>query len=320
MKQIQVQVPSEGEKNAVEVLKEYSSDIVQQSATSGEQEITLVTATVNAQDIDEITAQLKAVKEFEPGQLKIRLLDQESLIEKGQKTKGSATRLSQEEVYSKAQESALLTRPQWILMGLSAAIASYGLMLDNIIVVIGAMMLAPVLSPLVSSSIALTVGDETMLNQGLLTAVTGGLMAIAVSALVVIPFQPELNSTLLLITSAGLPNLLLSLFVGAAAALAFVTDYRDQIAGVAVAVALVPPLAATGIGLRIDDLIFARSAFSIASVNFLAVLVSGSLALKLLGFAPSTYYKKKTAERLNYVLPLAVVVMIGVAYMILAGP
>lgn len=320
MKQIQVEVPSNGADNTVDVLEDYSSDIVQQTAASGEEELALVTATVDAEDIDEITEQLKGIKDFEQGELTIRLLDQEALIEKGQKTRGSSTKLSQEEVYSKAQESALLNRPQWMLMGLSAAIASYGLMLDNIIVVIGAMMLAPVLSPLVSSSIALTIGDRTMLKQSLTTAVSGAFMAIAVSGLAVIPFQPELNSTLFLITSAGLPNLLLSLFVGAAAALAFVTGYRDQIAGVAVAVALVPPLAATGIGLRIDDLIFTWNAFSIAAVNFLAVLVSGSLALKLLGFAPTTYYKKKTAEQLNYVLPVAVTVMLVMAYMILAGP
>ena len=320
MKQIQVTVPEESTEEVKEVLEKHSSDIFSVDGEISDEDVKIFYATIEAEEVDSITDELKSIKNLESGELKIRLFDQQALIEKGQKTRGTATKLSQEEVYSKAQESATFNRPQWILMGLSSAIAAYGLMLDNIAVVIGAMMLAPVLSPLVSSSIALTVGDGSLLKKGLFSGLGGGLTAMIVSGASVTPFTPVVNSTMNLIVSAGLPNLLLSLFVGSAAALAFVTGYRDQIAGVAVAVALVPPLAAAGIGLRIQDFLFTYNALSIALVNFLAVLVSGSISLKLLGFEPSTYYKKKTAEKLRYILPLAVLVMLIVTALLLMNP
>ncbi|WP_414837239.1 TIGR00341 family protein [Candidatus Nanosalina sp. VS9-1] len=320
MKQVQINIPDENTEQVREVLGKYSSDILSMDGESDEEKITVLTATVESEDVDELSKELKSIKELDSGELKIRLIDQQALIEKGQKTRGSSTKLSQEEVYSKAQESSTFNRPQWMLMGLSSAIAAYGLMLNNIAVVIGAMMLAPVLSPIVSSSIALTVGDGKLLKEGLFTGIGGGLLAILISGISVIPFNPTVNSTMNLIVSAGLENLLLSLFVGSAAALAFVTGYRDQIAGVAVAVALVPPLAAAGIGLRVQNLFFTYNAVSLALINLLAVLVSGSVSLKLLGFKPSTYYKKKTAERLRYVLPVAVVVMLAVATILLMNP
>jgi uncharacterized membrane protein len=136
----------------------------------------------------------------------------------------------------------------------------------------------------------------------------------------ILPFSPTVNPTMNLIVSAGVPNMILSLFVGAAASLAFVTGLRDQIAGVAVAIALVPPLAATGVGLRMYDFLFASQAASIAVVNLLAVIVSGSVALKALGVRPSTYYKKKSAEQLRFVFPVAIFLMLSAMAYLLLGP
>jgi len=59
-----------------------------------------------------------------------------------------------------------------------------------------------------------------------------------------------------------------------------------------------------------QNFLFASNAFSIALVNLLAVLISGSVSLKALDFGPSTYYKKKSAERLKFVFPVAIVLML----------
>ena len=320
MKQLQVNTPVSNSDEVKEVLDDYSSDIFSVEADKDEKKTTVFYATVDSSDIDEITEELKSIKDIEVGDLGIRVIKQDSLIEKGQKTKGSSSRLSQEEVYSKAQESAGFNTPQWILMGLSSAIAAYGLMLDNIAVVIGAMMLAPVLSPMVTSSIAVTIGDTRLMKKGLMSTLGGVIIGITVSAVSVLPFTIEINSTMNTIVSAGVPNLILSLFVGSAAALAFVTGYRDQIAGVAVAVALVPPLAATGIGLTLGDQLFTLNAFSIAVINLLSILISGSISLKLLGFKPSSYYKKKNAEKLRFILPVSIILMAVVAAILLFNP
>lgn len=309
MKQIQVNSPEENAGEVEDVLEKYSSDVFSVKGERKEDKTIVFHATVESEDIDEIVDELKSIKEIELGDLVIRVFEEDSLIEKGQKTRGGSSMLSQEEVYSKAQGAASFNNAQWALTGLSAAIAGYGLMLDNIAVVIGAMMLAPLLSPMVSAAISLTVGDMKLLKQSFLNTGVAIPAAVLVAAVSIIPFQVSINPTMNLIVSAGIENMILSLMVGAAAALAFVTGMRDQIAGVAVAIAVVPPLAAVGLGIKMLDPVFASRALSIALVNILAVLLSGSLSLKLLGFGPSTYYKKKSAEQMKYVFPASIVLM-----------
>lgn len=310
MKQLQVNSPAENSEKVQEVLDKYSSDVFSIEGERKDEETTVFHATVDSEDIDEVVDELKSIKEIELGDLIIRVFKEDSLIEKGQKTRGGSSMLSQEEVYSKAQGSGSFNKAQWILTGLSAAIAGYGLMLDNIAVVIGAMMLAPLLSPMISAAISLTVGDRSLLKESFFNTAIAVPLAISVAALSTMPFPIQVNSTMSLIVSAGAENMVLSLMVGAAAALAFVTGMRDQIAGVAVAIAVVPPLAASGLGLRMMNISFALNAVSIALVNILAVLLSGSLSLKLLGFGPSTYYKKKSAEKMRYVFPISMAVML----------
>lgn len=309
MRQIQVTVPEEFDGEVDKVLDEYSSDITSNEAEKQGTEVIEFTATVEAEDIDELTEKLKDT-DIESGDLSIRILEQESLIEKGQKTKGSASLLSQKEIYSKAQEFSGFSRAQWALVGLSSAIAAYGLIINNLIVVIGAMMLAPMLSPFVSGAISLVIGDSKLMKESLISGLMSFLLAIAISYLAVLPFPVTMNSALQTIVSFGIPVVLLSFLVGAAAAFTFATGFRDQIAGVAVAIALVPPLAASGIGLKLGDLVYAMNAASIAAINILAVLISGYVSFKIMGLSPTTYYKEKQAEKLRKVVPIALVVLL----------
>jgi len=64
-----------------------------------------------------------------------------------------------------------------------------------------------------------------------------------------------------------------------------------------VAIALVPPISSVGIGLKTADLSLIINAPTVASMNILAVLISGYLCFRVLGLKPSTYYKKKQSEK-----------------------
>jgi uncharacterized hydrophobic protein (TIGR00341 family) len=309
VRQVQITVPKEFDGEVDEVLDEYSNDITSNEAERQGDEVLEFTATVDADDIDELTEELKDT-EIESGELSIRVIEQESLIQKGQKTRGSATLLSQKEIYSKAQEFSGFSKAQWALVGLSSAIAAYGLIINNLIVVIGAMMLAPLLSPFVSGAISLVIGDSTLMKDSLVSGTMSFLLAIAVSYIAVLPFPVTMNSALRTIVSFGFPVILLSFLVGAAAAFTFATGFRDQIAGVAVAIALVPPLAGAGIGLKIGNGLYALHAASIAAINILAVLISGYVSFKLIGLSPPTYYKRKKAEKLSKAVPIALFVLL----------
>jgi uncharacterized hydrophobic protein (TIGR00341 family) len=316
MRHLQVTAPFDQKKKVKEVLDNHSNDISSKKAEMNDEKSIEFSLTADSDELDDITEELKGIKSIASGDLSIRVMEQESLIEKGQKTKGSAESLSQEEIYSKAQESAEFSKSEWGLVGLSSAIAAYGLALDNIIVVVGAMMLAPMLSPFVSGAFSLVVGDRTMMKSSLRYGAESALISVIVAFLAVVLFPVQINSTLELVVSPGLVSTLLSLLVGSAAALTFTTGLRDQVAGVAVAVALVPPLASVGIGLKMLNFGFAANAATVAVINILALIVSGYFTFRLLGFHPSTYYKKKEAEKIHFVVPLAMILITLFAFQI----
>lgn len=310
MRQLQVTVPEKFKDEVDRILEEYSSDVSFSEVEKDDRKEVEFTVSLESGDIDELTGELKGIDDLESGELSIRVLEQESLIEKGQQTRGSSTSLSQEELYSKAQEAAEFSNTQWGLIAVSAAIAAYGLALDNVIVVIGAMMLAPLLSPFVSGAISLVVGDRRLMRQSLVHGSLSILLAVAVSYIAVLPFPIQVNQTLQLVVSSSVLSVLLSLLVGSAAALSFATGLRDQIAGVAVAIALVPPLASIGIGLKMGNFLFAGHAATIAAINLLAVIISGYSVFRVLGLSPSTYYREREAERLKFIVPAAFLLLL----------
>lgn len=318
MKQLQVSVPKAEKGEAKDILEEYASDLESSEVKKdgdGRRKFVEFTATVESEDIDELTEKLKGIDEIGSGDLSIRVIKQESLIRKGQKTRGGSSMLSQEELYSKAQESAEFNRAQWGLIGLSSVIAAYGLASDNLIAVIGAMMLAPLLSPFVSGALSLTVGDRKLMTSSLKASGLSVLLAVLLSYVAVIPFPVSMNPTLQIVSTPSIISILLSVFVGAAAALTFVTGLRDEIAGVAVAIALMPPISSIGIGLKIMNPQLVVNALTVASMNMLAVIISGYLCFRLLGLEPSSYYRKKQAESIKYLVPAALIL-----FSLLAAP
>ncbi|WP_217907077.1 TIGR00341 family protein [Candidatus Nanohalobium constans] len=309
MRQLQVTVPKKFSEEAKEILEDFSTDISTKEAEKDDYKAVEVTATAESDDIDEITAKLKDIGDIESGKLSIRVLEQESLIQKGQKTKGSFSALSQEEIYSKAQESGSFNITQWSLVAASSAIAALGIASNSIIAVIGAMMLAPMLSPFIAGSISLSVGDRTLMQDSMIAGFGSILLAFITALLISLPLEFTVTSALSTVLAPGFLAVPLSLIVGAAAALSFTTGFRDQIAGVAVAVALVPPIAAAGLTFGAGRYLLGFKALNLAIMNVLAVLVSGYACLKVFGLEPTTYYKKKSAETMRKAIPIGIILI-----------
>lgn len=309
MRQLQVTVPKKFSEEVKEVIKDYSSDVSSTEVEKDDSKQVEFTTTVESEDIDELTEELKGLDDLESGKLSIRVLEQESLIQKGQKTKGSFSALSQEEIYSKAQEAGNFNMTQWSLVAASSAIAALGIASNSIIAVIGAMMLAPMLSPFIASSISLSVGDKTLMKSSMFAGVASMLLALLTAFVIAVPIEFNVTPALNTVLAPGVLAVPLSIIVGAAAALSFTTGFRDQIAGVAVAVALVPPIAAAGLTFGAGRYLLGFKALNLAIMNALAVLVSGFICLKAFGLEPSTYYKKKSAESMWKVIPVGIVAL-----------
>lgn len=303
MRQLQVTVPGEDLETVKKILQKFSSDISSKEVEKNGEEFIEFSLTTEEDKVDDVTEQLKSVEELESGDLYIRVLDQESLIEKGQETRGGSTDLSQQEIYSQAQSFSGFSRAQWGLTLISGVVASLGVGMDNVIVVIGAMMFAPLLSPLVAASISLTVGDLKLMKKSLKTSVASAATVLLASTIPGFFFGS--GELLRLFTQFSFLNVLLAFLVGSAASLTSATGRKDQVAGVAVTIALVPPLSAAGLSLASMDFRSALSAAVIALANMLGILVAGSLTFKAFGLKPETYYKQLNAKKMDALIPLA---------------
>lgn len=176
----------------------------------------------------------------------------------------------------------------WLVLILSGAIATLGLALDSSAVVIGAMLVAPLLAPIVGLSLALAVGDSRLALQS--GAVVGGslvaVIATAAALTALLPFH-----TLTLEISSRIHPTTLDLGVAVCSGLvgALVTVARGQrlsaaIPGVAVAVALIPPLAVAGFGMAAgwqEDVIW--GALLLLGANLAGIVLSGLLVFLLIG-------------------------------------
>jgi uncharacterized hydrophobic protein (TIGR00341 family) len=309
VKHLQVTVPGKFKDEAKEILEDYSTDVSVSEAEKDDEKIVEFHVTVESDQIDDLSEDLKGIDDLGSGDLTINVMKQESQIKKGQKTQGGSSILSQAEIYSQAQDSSVFNKAEWSLVALSSVIATYGLIADNLIVVIGAMMVAPILSPFISGALSLNVGDKKLLKQSVKTGSTSFLLAVIASTVAAVPFPVSWNSSLALVSQPSIVSVLLSIFVGAAAALTFVTGMRDEIAGVAVAIALIPPIASIGIGFKLMDLNLVLNAFTVAVMNVVSIIASGFVCFHLIGIRPSTYYKKKQAEEIRYVIPVALLVL-----------
>ena len=175
-----------------------------------------------------------------------------------------------------------------ILMILSTLLATVGLFLNSASVVIGAMLLAPLMQPIVTFSMGLLRWDGS-LAYGALRTVSVGVVLVLLSALILaalLPFR-ELTAEMAGRLHPSLLDLLVAVVSGIAAAYAKNNPkISGSLVGVAIAVALVPPLSTAGIGLGWGEWTMFYHAFLLFLTNFAGIVFAAALMFMLLGFSP----------------------------------
>lgn len=191
------------------------------------------------------------------------------------------------------QEGARL-RPFFVrfmsLMALSVTIASLGIISDSIAVVIGAMLVAPLMGPVLGVAAAVVMAwPRRIWHQSVLVAGGAGLaVGLAYLISLIVPGNAyPLPAELLARTSPNLLDMGIAIAAGAAGAYGQVRrQASDALPGVAVAVALVPPLAVTGITLQLAEWQMALGAFLLFLVNVVGIVISAAITLIACGFVP----------------------------------
>ncbi len=177
------------------------------------------------------------------------------------------------------------------LMTFAAVIASMGVITDSTAVVIGAMLIAPLMTPLMGMAISLVMGWPRRLGQSALIAAAGILLAIAVGAVLglVSPgvIDTASNSQVIARSSPTILDLITALAAGAAGAYGLSRpDVSDSLPGVAIAISLVPPLSVVGIAYSQGDWNAGNGSLLLFATNMLAILIMGGLTFIATGVTP----------------------------------
>jgi len=212
-----------------------------------------------------------------------------------------------------------------ILTALSTAIATLGIFIDSTAVVIGAMLIAPLMTPIMGTAAALVSAWPIRAVRALLIVAGGVVLAITVAwvltGVLTGAADPILASSQ--ITSRVSPtliDLLIALAAGAAGAFAVSrSDIADSLPGAAIAVALVPPLSVIGITLRVGEFDDVLGAFLLFLTNLVGMILSGALVFLLAGYTPIDRLRQRSSEVSRSLTIVAVLLLLIALPLVLTG-
>lgn len=197
-------------------------------------------------------------------------------------------------LFKNLREESKVTQNFMVLLIFATMIATFGLFINSSSVIIGAMLLAPLMQPIVSLSMGVLRQDTSLEFNGAKT-IAIGVFAVLITAAVIALFTPmeRLTSEMAGRLSPTILDLFVAIVSGAAAAYAKSNEkILGSLAGVAIAVALVPPLAVAGIGLGWMDWHMFSTAFLLFITNLVGIVFSAAFMFILLGFSPLHVAKK----------------------------
>lgn len=203
----------------------------------------------------------------------------------------------------------------YILVAVSTLIACFGLIANSTAVVIGAMLVAPLMTPIFGMSLALVRGETRLLGRAVQAEVVGVATSVAMGVmlgLILGYFEP--TPEMLSRTKPNLLDLLVAILAGFAGAYALVdVKISPALPGVAISTAIVPPLANTGLCLSLGEVSGGMGSFLLFLANFLSILLVSSATFIVSGMAK--IYGDQPSRR-EYLRRFGIAI---VAFVIIAG-
>jgi uncharacterized hydrophobic protein (TIGR00271 family) len=206
--------------------------------------------------------------------------------------------------------------PEYLaLLGLSSLIALLGLLQNSAAVIIGAMLISPLMNPILSAGLAFLLGDGKLGLKSALVLTLSIAGAIAATWLVssIIPLK-QATAEIMARTNPNLLDLFIAFLSGLAGTLAMRTGSASLtiLPGVAIAVAVVPPLAVVGYGLSTRQFSVAGGAFLLFITNLVSIIISAALVFHLIGFRPREQ-SERDHLKLKYRMAISLVVLLILA-------
>lgn len=203
------------------------------------------------------------------------------------------------------------------MMVLSSFVASIGVLNNNVAVIIGAMVIAPLLGPNMGLSLATVLKDRDLARISITSIMIGIVIAIVVSFIigVIVHFDPSITA-ITLRTDVAVGTIFLAFASGIAGSVAFTSDISSALIGVMVAVALLPPLVVFGLLLGSGNYYLSTGALLLFLVNMVCINLSGLLTFTIQKIRPIKKEETIKSYKLTY-LSIGVWVVILIILLIL---
>ena len=210
-----------------------------------------------------------------------------------------------------------------VLMAFSTVIATFGINADSTAVVIGAMLIAPLMTPIMATSASLLMGWPVRATRAMFLVAGGVAIAVAGSWLISRYFpvlEVTTNTQILARVTPTIVDLMIAFAAGAAGAFAVSRpDVADSLPGVAIAVALVPPLSVIGITLEAGEFGSAMGATLLFVTNLVGVILAAGITFVFVGFSPWFHLDANRAQVNRSFATVAVALLVIAIPLTIAG-
>jgi len=199
----------------------------------------------------------------------------------------------------------------WVLAS-AIVIASVGLNVNSTAVIIGAMLISPLMGPIVGTGFALAIYDFDLLKRSAKNLLIATIASLTVS-LMYFYFSPFKDATpeLLARTSPTIYDVIIAFFGGLVGVIAITrVEKGNPIPGVAIATALMPPLCSAGYGIAIGNFTYFFGAFYLYTINCFFICISTFIILKFIGYKPIKILNQKFEKQIRYGISILIIVMI----------
>ncbi len=198
----------------------------------------------------------------------------------------------------------------WILAS-AIVVASIGLNVNSTAVIIGAMLISPLMGPIVGAGFGLGIFDFALLRKSLKNLFIATIVSLAVSTIYfyLSPFK-ETQTELLARTSPNIYDILIAFFGGLVGVIAITrVEKGNPIPGVAIATALMPPLCTAGYGLAIGNFKFFFGALYLYAINCVFICIATFIIIKYLKYAPVRQVDMRRQQQVKYAMTVLILIL-----------
>lgn len=230
------------------------------------------------------------------------------------------SKISREELYNEILHGVTINANYLLQVFFSTLVGAVALIDDNVPMLIGAMVIAPLLGPQIALGFAAVLGDLVLVRRALRTAAIGMGIVLLTSLVIGLFIALPDDGVLMGLTKIGYESVVVAFCSGAVGVISLAQPARSNLVGVMVAVALLPPAVATGLFIGNGDLMQAGRTGLLLLVNIACIVLAAQLSFTALRIRPHMHgwLEKKNAEKTYYRYLTITVGLLGLGVLLIA--